>query len=109
MSTVDLVFVANRLATIHEHSVPEQWHYVPTAINPADDATRSVSPNALQSRWLTDPEYLAKEESNWPQAPANIQLFALDPDIKMLTYSNNEPTKASDISILKYRKTKNEV
>ena len=33
------VFVANRIATIHESSVTEQWKYVPTALNPADDAS----------------------------------------------------------------------
>ncbi len=35
-------FVANRVATIHEHSESEQWRYVPSTQNPADDASRGL-------------------------------------------------------------------
>ena len=37
------VYVANRVERIRKVSRPEQWNYVPTGLNPADIATRSVS------------------------------------------------------------------
>jgi hypothetical protein len=54
-------FVANRIATIHDASSPEQWNYVDTNSNPADEASRGVPANALQ-RWIQGPEFLAKPE-----------------------------------------------
>lgn len=33
-------FVANRLAVIHETTIPTQWRYVDTRSNPADDGSR---------------------------------------------------------------------
>ena len=50
-------FVANRVATIRDNSDPDQWHYVNTHANPADDVTRGMGANELKanSRWLTGP------------------------------------------------------
>ena len=47
-------FVANWIATIHDVSSPEQWNYVDTNSNPADDASRGVLANALR-RWIAGP------------------------------------------------------
>ena len=35
-------FVANRVALIHDGSSPDQWRYVNTELNPADDASRGL-------------------------------------------------------------------
>ena len=40
-------FVANRVATIHELSTPEQWAHIGTELNPADDASRGVPAESL--------------------------------------------------------------
>ena len=40
-------FVANRVAVIHELSEDRQWHYVPSQLNPADDASRGLDGKAL--------------------------------------------------------------
>ncbi|XP_039268857.2 uncharacterized protein LOC120343903 [Styela clava] len=40
-------FVANRLAKIEEGSNALQWRYVPTDLNPADDASRGLSVQSL--------------------------------------------------------------
>ena len=47
-------FVANRITTIHEGSRPDQWNYVDTDSNPADDASRGLSAEDIihQSRWM---------------------------------------------------------
>ena len=34
--------VANRVAVIHELSEDRQWHYVPSQLNPADDASQGL-------------------------------------------------------------------
>ena len=51
-------FVANRVGIIRDISSPSQWRYVDSAHNPADDASRGLSAEALvkSQRWLTGPE-----------------------------------------------------
>ena len=54
------VFVANRLSIIHEFTTPSQWQYVKTEENPADLASRGVSPDDLKRLqfWLDGPYFL---------------------------------------------------
>lgn len=37
-------FVVTRLEEIHEHTMPNQWHHVPGALNPAGDGSRGLGP-----------------------------------------------------------------
>ena len=50
-------FVANHISVIREASSLEQWHYVNTDDNPADDASRRVSAAQLH-RWIHGPTFL---------------------------------------------------
>jgi len=61
-------FVAYRVGEILESTELSNWHWVPTKLNPADDATRDLEPANLsnESRWFTGPEFLKSEEENWP-------------------------------------------
>ena len=61
-------FVAHRVGEIQAHSAPSQWHYVPTAVNPADLLTRGKSAEELVScqSWWGGPDYLQSEQSEWP-------------------------------------------
>ena len=53
------VYVANRVQTIRNSTDPHQWRYIDTANNPADLATRCMSPDKLmESCWLLGPEFL---------------------------------------------------
>ena len=54
------VFVANRLAVIHDGSDPEQWHHVRSEDNPADYVSRGqVGPNFVNnSQWKDGPRFL---------------------------------------------------
>ena len=53
------IYVANRVQTIHNARDPHQWRYVDAANNPADLATRCMSPDKLmKSRRLLGPEFL---------------------------------------------------
>jgi len=53
-------FVANRVNIIQEATSVEQWKYVRTKENPADDASRGLTADDLlsSSRWKTRPEFL---------------------------------------------------
>ena len=44
-------FVANRMAEFQETTFPEQWHYLPGSIDPADDGSRGVSAQHFQPGW----------------------------------------------------------
>jgi len=62
-------FVANRLSVIHDGSVPSEWRYVNTELNPADHASRGLNADVLLQRgqWIVAPEFLWKEEDCWPK------------------------------------------
>lgn len=53
------VFVANRVQLIRENTSPSQWHYVDTAENLADHASRGLrASDILSTNWLSGPEFL---------------------------------------------------
>ncbi|XP_033729157.1 uncharacterized protein LOC117318260 [Pecten maximus] len=53
------VYVANRVSRILDFSTPEQWRYVSTEENPADQGTRYVRPSQLMtSSWILGPASL---------------------------------------------------
>ncbi|XP_055909270.1 uncharacterized protein LOC129944103 [Eupeodes corollae] len=85
-------FVANRVAEIQELTDPQRWNYVPSKKNPADIASRGVSPNELV------------ENHQWWYGPAFLQGF--DEQLHLLSEikSTDLETKASEIS-----KTKNDL
>jgi hypothetical protein len=56
------VYVENRVSRIRSKTQPEQWCYVATDSNPADQATRPLSATKLQnSMWLNGPEFLLND------------------------------------------------
>jgi len=61
-------FVANRVAQIQHMTSPDTWRHVPTAHNPADCASRGLTPGELvnHTMWWTGPDYLKKPEKLWP-------------------------------------------
>jgi hypothetical protein len=80
-------FVANRLTTIHEGSVPDQWHYVPTEYNPADLATRGLSlkNKTATKMWLKGPEYLQGDDSTWPRIEISKSTPEDDPELRKVS------------------------
>lgn len=69
------VFVANRITEILNLTSPDQWRYVETRHNPADDITRGKRLTELteQSRWSRGPGFLAMPSDQWPVHIPNIQ------------------------------------
>ena len=69
-------YVSNRLSFVRKITKPEQWSFVPTGINPADQATRAFSSHRLEtSIWLKGPPHLLEQNA------VDEQVFEIvDPD-----------------------------
>lgn len=82
-------FVANRLAVIHEGSLPDEWRYINTKQNPADLASRGMSANdILQGKhWITAPEVLLAKNDSWAEKPMELsdEIPVDDPEVKKIT------------------------
>lgn len=64
-------FVYNRVCYIQESLPQAIWRFVSGTDNPADCASRSVSPaqSLEHSIWWTGPSWLIQNSSAWPSAP----------------------------------------
>lgn len=61
-------YVAHRLAAIEDVSTVDEWRWVPTKLNVADDATRDVPVDFDKNhRWYKGPDFLYQSEGDWPQ------------------------------------------
>ena len=65
----------SRVQEIRAHTTLESWRFCPGNQNPADILSRVMSVSGLVSerRWWNGPEFLFKNEREWPQED-NIQL-----------------------------------
>ncbi|CAB4021459.1 PREDICTED: uncharacterized protein LOC107357656 [Paramuricea clavata] len=78
-------YVANRVQIIRQISSPTQWRYVGTSINPADLATRSISPKQLlNTQWFQGPEFLRNPHQLSPSSHVEMPLNEEDPEIRPL-------------------------
>lgn len=103
-------FVANRVQQIRERTVPEQWKYVDGKNNPADDASRGLSPKDLlqSSRWLRGPTFLWDHHDGWKNfdksQPEPLQLD--DKEVRkassLATCTTNEEQSATLLQRLEY-------
>ncbi|XP_045122645.1 uncharacterized protein LOC123511096 [Portunus trituberculatus] len=78
-------FVANRIAVIHEESDPDQWRYVSSGLNPADDASRGLRGDELGgcSRWTQGPPFLLLDKNQWPvEGVTREGVPSDDPEVK---------------------------
>lgn len=103
-------FVANRVQQIRERTVPEQWKYVDGKNNPADDASRGLSPKDLlqPSRWLRGPSFLWEPRDSWKNLEKSMP-ESLQPDDKevrkastLTTYTTNQEQSATLLQRLEY-------
>jgi len=91
------VYVANRIATIHDGSNPNQWKYVPTKENPADDASRGLTADEMlkSKRWLNGPKFLWETNDSWPEQPNNL------PDVSQDDNEVKKEVQAFNVSVNK--------
>ena len=92
------VFVANRVAVIQDGSDEEQWKYIPSAMNPADHASRGMKATELTSNklWLKGPTFLEESEDTWSDysQPSEAQ----ESDGEEAYEGNNEVTSSAVIT-----------
>lgn len=84
------VYVHNRVQRILQSTHPNQWKYVPSELNPADCASRSVTAAQLSSTtWLEGPAFLLKPSVQVP-SPDNYDLVdpTADTEIRPLVATN---------------------
>ena len=91
-------YVANCVQQIRDHTQPEQWKYVDSDNNPADDASRGLSPKELlkTSRWLHGPTFLWEPHDRWQDfddEPPTVH--ADDKEVKKTTVLNTVTTEPS--------------
>lgn len=76
-------FVTNRVSTIRDNSDVAQWRYVPTSLNPADDASRGLkAEHMVKQRWIEGAKFLWEPEDRWPASPMEFSVTADDPEVK---------------------------
>lgn len=65
------VFVGTRICEIQELTSPEQWRYVTSDLNPADDITRGkhLADLTAPNRWSHGPPFLSQTADTWPKLP----------------------------------------
>ena len=78
------VFVANRVQDIQDSPSVDQWNYIESKQNPADEASRGMkAQELLDSRWITGPAFLWENENQWPNSDQeNNELQQDDPEVK---------------------------
>ena len=80
------LFVSNRAHEIREHSTPDQWHYVASKDNPADDNSRGLRVDQLiNHRYLKGPDFLWHPlDLSEIESVKNVSMDCDDSDIKRI-------------------------
>lgn len=67
-------FVSNRIAIILEKIGNQNWNHIPSNNNPADLATRGLTPLDLKENklWWHGPQWLRLDKTFWPKGPTNV-------------------------------------
>lgn len=95
------VFVANRVKSIRDVSEPAQWHYVESAANPADHASRGLHVNELRdSSWLRGPSFLWQHTLSFDEC--NTELAPEDPEVKCVRSCHTETSVPFEIDLTRF-------
>ncbi|PFX24881.1 hypothetical protein AWC38_SpisGene10528 [Stylophora pistillata] len=77
------VFVSNRVQDIQDNTSVDQWRYIESKQNPADEASRGMkAQEILDSRWITGPPFIWEKETQWPTSNEDHNLHDSDPEVK---------------------------
>jgi hypothetical protein len=100
-------YVGNRVGEIFESSTPAQWNYVPSASNPADDASRGLDPSefTVEHRWFSGPPFLQGLDE-WPKLKVLPPVEASDPEIRETSWVGLVQRESDAIDLLIERKSR---
>ena len=59
-------YCENRINEILSVSEAQQWHQIPSKMNPADHATRGIPLQDVEQLWLQPSEFFFLPETDWP-------------------------------------------
>ena len=82
------VYVANRVQFIRDHTSPDQWRYVQSGSNPADEASRAMNAKEFmqKSQWIKGPDFLWWTEGHWAQQDSyENEVDHNSPDVRKVT------------------------
>lgn len=78
------VYVGNRVQRIRKSTEPDQWTYVNTNANPADEGTRSIPTSKMASSlWLNGLEFLQGNTAELPTSTVT-QFPLVNPESEMI-------------------------
>ena len=94
-------FVANRVTVIREATDVDQWKYVGTKDNPADEASRGLRAEEFltHGKWIKGPDFLYLPEQEWPTLEMDPVIPIDDPEVKREAAVNvivNDPENPTD-------------
>ena len=83
------IFVANRVRVIDERmkemgeGVEKKWRYVETKENPADYASRGISPTETEKVdvWFNGPKFLREADESWRDAKPEVVVLEGDSEV----------------------------
>lgn len=92
-------FIANRVCEIQTRLSEAIWHHVPTAMNPADLASRGHSAAAFEhcSLWWNGPDWLLLSPNQWPTTPSKSGPEVVDEERSLVSH-HASPKPAWDLA-----------
>ncbi|XP_055527168.1 uncharacterized protein LOC129719785 [Wyeomyia smithii] len=94
-------FVSCRVGEILEHTSASDWRWVPSQLNPADEATKWGSGPYFdrESKWFKGPNFLLEQETEWPRPrEQQFELQAAEKVIFKLVQREFYPDKVAALS-----------
>ncbi|XP_066590852.1 uncharacterized protein [Prorops nasuta] len=98
------VYVANRVSFVQTELPSAEWRHVGSKSNPADLASRGVSPPDLMGSklWWNGPEWLLTHRSQWPYQPLQVHSVAIVHKTKENEFLTRFSTLTRLIRVLAY-------
>ncbi|XP_055610353.1 uncharacterized protein LOC129757229 [Uranotaenia lowii] len=86
-------FISFRIGEILENTMVSDWRWVPTKINPADEATKWGSGPYFdqESKWFSGPDFLRRSEVQWPRPDEPITTTTEEIRTSVLHHCSTEP------------------
>lgn len=91
------MYVSNSVTRIRGSTHPDKWYYIPTDLNPADHATRSIPAARLQdSNWFLGPAFLYHDKAVETSEPNLFTLIEPEADGEIRPEVTTLATKVSE-------------